>query len=199
MDPGDQNKKPRGSQKPRKPRQPPKKQKGAVNINWDKWRQIYVFSADSISLEQISKMDGSPSLSHLKKKAAEANWTAERELFRNHLETDLRNRAVEEVAKARLTHVHIASQMLLKVVRAIGHLKETEWSPRDVARMAQAGIFLHRQGLGMDKPDVAETDAFNAAIDMFTRFLEQEKGGGDEAEKTERLKRFAQFLSEKGY
>lgn len=178
-------------------RAPPQKKRGARSIDWDHWRNIYVYAKSPLTFQDLSKMEGAPSASHIGKKAYEQNWSAEREKFRKEIEKRIADRAADEIAAARMLHTKVARAAILKGSQILAQTPSEKGTLRDAARLMQFGFSAERQTLGMDKPEQNEDAIADGMRQLFFEFLSSKEVGFTDEEAQHTIDRFVAFLDAK--
>jgi hypothetical protein len=142
-------------------------------------------------------MEGAPSASSIGKKAAEENWTGEREKFRREVEKRIADRTADEIAAARILHANVSKAAIIKGSQILAQVSSEKGNLRDAARLLQVGITHHRQAHGMDRPEVPTDEWFDQIKHMFIEFLSSEEVGLSEEEAAHTIGEFVAFLRKK--
>ena len=178
-------------------RAPPIKQPGARNHNWHTWQHRFIDAEEPLTYEELARQPGPPSLSLIKKRAAEENWQGQREQSWNRVGTKIREAAVDQIARAKIRQAQIGQRMQEKAEEALLLVAAKDLTARDIARLMQVGTTVENHALGLDKPEVNSDEQFDQMRNLFIEFLSTEEVGLSEEEAIITIGRFIAFLREK--
>ncbi|GAA5513628.1 hypothetical protein Dcar01_02372 [Deinococcus carri] len=176
-----------------KPKTIPKKKSGGgarsaagrpPAYNWTAIRREYIRGDDTVTLDALSAESrgiGWPSLSQVKRRSSDEDWTDLRAQFRAQAAAAARTLDLETVEEVRVRQAKIGKGMQTLAVRAMAHQNPQEMSPFELARLATAGAQLERQARGMEEFTVrvedlrSPADLKNLSTDQLMELLERRR------------------------
>jgi hypothetical protein len=116
--------------------------------DWRYYRDQYVTS--TMSLADLNRLPGAPSLAGLKKRSRTEDWPAQREAYVHRLSTTARENASTTEAEVAARHVRIARAMQGKALERLRDLDVNALSARDVVALLRDAADIERKALGLD-------------------------------------------------
>lgn len=118
------------------------------DYDWDYLRQRYV--AGDVTLEDLSRLTGSPAIGTLKTHSMREDWPAQRRAYRDQLTTRTRELASTSEAEVAARHVKLAKALQHKGLERLQTLNPNELSPRDLLMFIKEAADIERKALGLD-------------------------------------------------
>lgn len=147
-------------------------------IDWNYYREKYIYGSDELTLERLSGLVNAPSLSAIKRRASSEKWASQREAYRHKVATKTQDRVSSTEAEATARHVQISKQLQGIALSRIKDAQESkEKIPLSEVRLwLKDALEIEREALGLNQPSIQiqrEVKLQLAAIlDAFRRYLE---------------------------
>ena len=153
----------------KKPRQPakatkPKAGKGKSGptkpmgrrpqYDWAEIRREFIRGDETVTLAALSSKSGAPTLSAIKKRAAQEDWTGLRAEFLNQVSTKLRELDLDMKTEVRSTLGKLGQALISIGMKGAATIQPDKLEPIDVARFVKIGADLKVKAAGMDEVKV---------------------------------------------
>ena len=116
--------------------------------DWEYLRHKY--TTGDMSLDDIASLPHSPHLTTIKKRAAADKWTQQRDAYRYHTATKVREMTTTTEADVSARHVKIAQELQSKALQALQRLDVTTLPASEIRQFLATATDIERKALGMD-------------------------------------------------
>jgi len=148
------------------------------------WKEIedkYVTSPDGkneITLQDLANEYGC-SMSRLKHRCADDNWTSKRELYRHNISTGVRQQLGAEEISVRARHIQAGRALQTVGAKKLKTLEVKDISPEEARRYIKDGAEIERQAYGLPEridvtsggEQIKETKLTNARLSSVLAIL----------------------------
>ncbi|WP_339096203.1 hypothetical protein WDJ50_02620 [Deinococcus sp. VB142] len=133
----------------------PKKPMGRrPQYDWAEIRREFIRGDETVTLAALSSKSGAPTLSAIKKRAAQEDWTGLRAEFLNQVSTKLRELDLDMKTEVRSTLGKLGQALISIGMKGAATIKPETLEPIDVARFIKIGSDLKVKAAGMDEVKV---------------------------------------------
>ena len=149
-------------------------------IDWNYYREKYIYGADNITFQYLSVLPNAPAISSIAARAAKEKWSEQREAYRYKTAIKTQERVTSTEAEATARHVRISQQLQGIALQRLKQAQEgkEKIALSDVRHWLKDALEIEREALGLNHPTIQiqrEVKLQLAAIlDAFRRNLPEE-------------------------
>ena len=125
-------------------------------IDWNYYREKYIFGADNITYEYLSTLPNAPAIDSIKRNASKQNWTEQRLAYRHKTATKTQDRVSSTEAEVTARHVRISQQLQGIALQRLKQAQESneKIALSDVRLWLKDALEVEREALGLNHPTV---------------------------------------------
>ncbi len=122
--------------------------------DWSALRRAYIRGDNTVTLESLAAITGSPSKRQLERRCSAEDWPDLRAELRRQTDGKLQAIDADLKAEVRLRHAEAGKSFLDLATSAMQYQNPEALEPIDIARFAKIGADLERKALGMEEVNI---------------------------------------------